>query len=228
MPMIFRQLFDQTSSTYTYLIGDAVTRQSVIIDPVLEKLEQYLQFIKELDLELIASIDTHTHADHITASGKLREALQCEIVMGEQSKVHGITQHIADGETLCFGELMLTAIYTPGHTDDCYSFAMPDRVFTGDTLFIRGTGRTDFQSGDPYQAYDSIINKLFRLPKNTLVYPGHDYCGRTVSSIDEEQRFNPRLQVKSAAEYAKIMAKLNLAKPKLIDIAVPANQRCGI
>ena len=225
--MIFRQLFDQLSSTYTYLLASRAGGEALLIDPVLENLEQYLQLIRELDLKLVLAIDTHVHADHITALGRLRDRVGCPTMMGQYSKAECVSIKINDGETISIDGVDLKGIHTPGHTDDSFSFVMADRVFTGDTLLIRGTGRTDFQNGDPYAAYDSLFNKLLRLPGDTLVYPAHDYRGWTTSTIDEERQHNPRLQVRSAAEYASIMNSLNLPDPKLMDIAVPANLACG-
>lgn len=225
---IFRQLYDNTSSTYTYLLASGVGREAVIIDPVLENTHLYLQLIQELKLQLVISIDTHTHADHITASGKLSKDTNCLRGLGMPSKTEYVSLEIKDGEKINVDGMALEAISTPGHTDDSYSFFLDDRVFTGDTLFIRGTGRTDFQNGDPYQQYDSIFNKLLKLAPSTLVFPGHDYKGMTVSSIEEEKLFNPRLQVSSAEEYAEIMNNLNLANPKQMDVAVPANLKCGM
>lgn len=226
--MLFKQLFDFDTFTYTYLIASGIGREAVIIDPVKTKVEMYMQLFDELNLKLVAAIDTHVHADHITALGKLREKTGCQSVMGKESKAQCVSVKLKEGESLNVDGLKLKAIYTPGHTDDSYSFLLADRVFTGDTLFIRGTGRTDFQNGDAYAQYDSIKNKLFKLEDDILVYPGHDYHGRTSSSIYEEKRFNPRLQVKSAKEYAEIMASLNLPNPKYMDVAVPANLGCGL
>lgn len=225
---LFRQLFDPVSSTYTYLLASGYGREAIIIDPVLEQLPLYLKLLQELGLRLVISIDTHVHADHVTAVGKLSEATQCGKVMGEGSKAECLSYKVKEGETLDIDDIRLTALYTPGHTDDSYSFLMSDRVFTGDTLLIRGTGRTDFQNGSAEAAYDSLFNKLLTLSDNTLVYPAHDYKGMTVSTIGEEKQFNPRLQVKSKSEYVALMGALNLPKPKLIDIAVPANLRCGL
>ena len=225
--MIFRQLFDHVSSTYTYLLAGRSGGEALLIDPVLENLEQYLQLISELDLKLVLAIDTHVHADHITALGQLRDRVGCPTMMGQYSKAECVSVKVKDGETIKIDGIELRAMHTPGHTDDSFSFLMPDRVFTGDALLIRGTGRTDFQNGDSYAAYDSLFNKLLHLPDETLVYPAHDYKGWTTSTIIEERRFNPRLQVSSAAEYAKIMSNLHLPDPKLMDIAVPANLACG-
>jgi sulfur dioxygenase len=224
--MIFRQLFDSVSGTYTYLLASRRGGEALIIDPVLEKTQRYIQLIKELDLRLVKAVDTHLHADHITGLGALRDHTHCITVMGEMSKADVVSMRLSDGDKLTIEGIALEAIYTPGHTDDSYSFAMNDRVFTGDTLLIRGTGRTDFQNGDPRQ-YDSIFNRLMKLPEETLVYPAHDYKGETVSTIGEEKVFNPRLQVKSIDEYVELMNNLNLPNPKMMDVAVPANMKVG-
>jgi sulfur dioxygenase len=226
--MIFRQLFDATSGTYTYLLASRRGGEALIIDPVLERVDRYLQLIRELDLKLVKAIDTHLHADHITGLGALRDRTRCITVMGEQSSVDVVSMRIADGDRLGIEGISLDVAYTPGHTDDSYSFIMPDRVFTGDTLLIRGTGRTDFQNGDPRAQYTSIFDRLLRLPDETMVFPAHDYKGDTVSTIGEEKRYNPRLQVKSADEYADLMNNLNLSNPKMMDVAVPANMRQGL
>jgi sulfur dioxygenase len=225
--MIFRQLFDSVSGTYTYLLASRHGGEALIIDPVIEKVERYLQLIKELDLKLVKAVDTHLHADHVTGLGALRDHTHCITVMGERSKADVVSMRLADGDKLTIEGVTLEAIYTPGHTDDSYSFRMNDRVFTGDTLLIRGTGRTDFQNGDPRAQYDSIFNRLLKLPDETLVYPAHDYKGETVSTIAEEKAFNPRLQVKSIDEYVTLMNNLNLPNPKMMDVAVPANMRVG-
>src|SRR5215470_6975752 len=226
--MIFRQLFDNTTSTYTYLLASRHGGEALIIDPVLERVDRYIQLLKELDLRLVKAIDTHLHADHITGLEALRERTQCITVMGEQTKADVVSIRVSDGDRVDIKGLSLDVAYTPGHTDDSYSFLMPDRVFTGDTLLIRGTGRTDFQNGDPRAQYDSIFNKLLKLPEETLVYPAHDYKGETVSTIGEEKLFNPRLQVKSMDEYAELMNNLKLPNPKMMDVAVPANMRVGL
>jgi sulfur dioxygenase len=226
--VIFRQLFDATSGTYTYLLASRRGGEALIIDPVLEKVDRYLQLIRELDLKLVKAIDTHLHADHITGLGALRDRTRCITVMGEQSSVDVVSMRIADGDRLGIEGISLDVAYTPGHTDDSYSFIMPDRVFTGDTLLIRGTGRTDFQNGDPRAQYDSIFHRLLRLPDETMVFPAHDYKGDTVSTIGEEKRYNPRLQVRSVDEYAALMNSLNLSNPKMMDVAVPANMRQGL
>jgi glyoxylase-like metal-dependent hydrolase (beta-lactamase superfamily II)/rhodanese-related sulfurtransferase len=226
--MIFRQLFDQVSGTYSYLLASRPGGEALIIDPVLEKVDRYLHLVRELDLKLVKAVDTHLHADHITGLGALRDKTRCITVMGEQTKADVVSMRLADGEKLTIEGLSLDAIYTPGHTDDSYSFIMPDRVFTGDTLLIRGTGRTDFQNGDPRAQYDSIFGRLLKLPDATLVYPAHDYKGDTVSTIGEEKAFNPRLQVKSINEYVELMNNLKLANPKMMDVAVPANMKVGL
>ncbi len=226
--MIFRQLFDSVSSTYTYLIASRPGAEALIIDPVLDKVDRYVQLLRELDLKLVKAVDTHVHADHITGLGALRDRTKCVTVMGEQSGVDVVSMRVADGDCIDIEGIELKAIYTPGHTDDSYSFLLDDRVFTGDTLLIRGTGRTDFQHGSAAAAYDSIFNKLLKLPDDTLVYPAHDYKGDTVSTIGEEKAFNPRLQVSSVEEYAEIMDNLNLADPKMMDVAVPANLKIGL
>jgi sulfur dioxygenase len=226
--MIFRQLLDPTSYTFTYLLGDPKTQSAILIDPVKEHVDSYLKLIAELGLTLNTVIDTHVHADHITGSGLLRQKTQCEILMGQGAQVNGLTQTVQDQERFTIGDFAFTALHTPGHTDDSYSYLLNDRVFTGDCLLIRGSGRTDFQNGDPIAAYDAITQKLFTLPDETWVYPAHDYKTWTVSTIGEEKQFNPRLQVESAEEYKQIMDNLNLPKPKLIEQAVPANRECGL
>ena len=226
--MIFRQLFDSVSGTYSYLLASRRGGEALIIDPVLEKVERYLQLVNELDLRLVKAVDTHLHADHITGLGALRDRTHCVTVMGEQTKADVVSMRLADGDKLGIEGLALDVIYTPGHTDDSYSFVLPDRVFTGDTLLIRGTGRTDFQNGDPRQQYESIFGRLLKLPDETLIFPAHDYKGETVSTIGEEKAFNPRLQVKSVDEYVHIMNNLNLSNPKMMDVAVPANMRVGL
>lgn len=229
--MLFRQLFDHKSSTYTYLLASGPGREAVIIDPVKEQLEQYLRLIRELDVRLVRAIDTHTHADHVTALGDLRDRTGCITIMGEHTQAHCVSQQISDGELLDIDGIRLQALYTPGHTDESFSFVLnperPRAVFTGDVLLIRGSGRTDFQAGDPHKSWDSITRRLFSLPDDTLVYPGHDYKGWTCSSIGEERRHNPRLAGRSEAEYVAIMNSLNLPDPALMDIAIPANLGCG-
>ena len=226
--MIFRQLFDSTSGTYTYLLASRHGGEALIIDPVLEKVDRYLQLVRELDLKLVKAVDTHLHADHITGLGALRDRTHCVTVMGEQTNADIVSMRVAEGDRIEIEGVRLDVLYTPGHTDDSYSFLLDDRVFTGDTLLIRGTGRTDFQNGDPRAQYDSIFNKLLKLPDVTLVFPAHDYKGETVSTIGEEKLFNPRLKVKSMEEYAELMNNLNLPNPKMMDVAVPANMHVGL
>jgi sulfur dioxygenase len=226
--MIFRQLFDSVSGTYTYLLASRRGGEALIIDPVLDKVERYLQLVRELDVKLIKAVDTHLHADHVTGLGALRDRTHCITVMGEQTHADVVSMRVAEGDRIEIEGVRLDVLYTPGHTDDSYSYLMGDRVFTGDTLLIRGTGRTDFQNGDPRAQYDSIFNKLLRLPDETLVYPAHDYKGDTVSTIAEERAFNPRLKVKSADEYADLMNNLKLPNPKMMDVAVPTNMQIGL
>ncbi len=226
--MIFRQLYDAPTSTYTYLMADGPGADALILDPVAEKVDVYQELARELDVKLAYAIDTHVHADHVTALGMLRERASTITLMGEQSRAECVSRTFRDGEVITVGDLRIEAMYTPGHTDDSYSFRLGDRVFTGDTLLIRGTGRTDFQNGDPSSEYDSIFHKLLTLPDETRVYPGHDYRGFTVSTIAEERAHNPRLQVASREEFIALMNGLNLPNPKLMDVAVPANLRCGL
>ena len=226
--MIFRQLFDSASSTYSYLLASRRGGEALIIDPVIDRVERYLQLIGELDLRLVKAVDTHVHADHITGLGALRDRTHCITVMGEAARVDVVSMRVSEGDRLTIEGLCLDVLYTPGHTDDSYSLLMGDRVFTGDTLLIRGTGRTDFQNGSARAQYDSLFNKLLKLPDDTLVYPAHDYKGDTVSTIAEEKAFNPRLQVTSVDEYVELMGKLNLPNPKMMDVAVPANLRVGL
>lgn len=229
--MIFRQLFDAESSTYTYVLASGVGREALIIDPVKQQVDQYLSLISDLDLKLVRAIDTHTHADHITGLGDLRDRTGCVTVMGEFTKATCVSSNIRDGETILLDGIKLQAMYTPGHTDESFSFvlnpAKPEAVFSGDVLLIRGSGRTDFQGGDAAKSWDSIVNKLFHLPDDTTLYPAHDYKGWTSSSIGEEKRSNPRLAGKSKEEYVRIMNDLNLPNPKMMDVAVPANLACG-
>ena len=226
--MIFRQLFDSVSSTYTYLIGSRAGGEALIIDPVLEKVDSYIKLLEQLDVKLVKVIDTHIHADHISGIAELRDRTNCITIMGDATKADVVSMRVADNEVIKLEKLELKSLYTPGHTDDSFSFMMNDRIFSGDTLLIRGTGRTDFQNGDPYDSYNSIFERLLKLPENTLLYPAHDYNGNTVSTIGEEKKFNPRLQVNSAEEYVKIMNNLNLSNPKMMDVAVPTNQQLGI
>ena len=226
--MIFRQLFDSVSGTYSYLLASRAGGEALIIDPVLEKVDRYLQLIRELDLKLVKAVDTHLHADHVTGLGALRDRTHCVTVMGENTKADVVSMRLAEGDKLTIEGLALDVLYTPGHTDDSYSFLMGDRVFTGDTLLIRGTGRTDFQNGDARMQYESLFGKLLRLPDETLVFPAHDYKGDTVSTIGEEKRYNPRLQVKSIDDYVALMANLKLPNPKMMDVAVPSNMKIGM
>jgi len=226
--MLFRQLFDTKSCTFTYLIASDKGREALIIDPVLENVEQYIMLLKDLDLKLVKVIDTHIHADHISGIAELRDKTNCVTIMGDKITTDIVSMQVSDEELIKIDGLEFRALFTPGHTSESFSFLMNDRVFTGDTLLIGGTGRTDFQNGDPLDSYNSIFNKLLKLPDDTLVYPAHDYKGDTVSSILVEKKFNPRLQVKSASEYAEIMNNLNLPNPKLMDIAVPNNLNLGI
>ena len=226
--MIFRQLFDSVSGTYSYLLASRRGGEAMIIDPVLEKVDRYLQLVRELDLKLVKAVDTHLHADHITGLGALRDKTHCITVMGEQTKADVVSMRLADGDKLTIEGLALDVIYTPGHTDDSYSFIMPDRVFTGDTLLIRGTGRTDFQNGDPRQQYEFDLRPAAEAARRDAGVPAHDYKGDTVSTIGEEKAFNPRLQVKSVEEYVELMNNLKLRNPKMMDVAVPANMKVGL
>jgi len=221
--MIFRQLFDPTSSTYTYIISSGKGREALIIDPVIEHTDEYIKILENLNLKLVKVIDTHIHADHITGLNELNKRTRCTRIMGEKSKSEVIDLRIKDNEKINIESIELKAIYTPGHTDCSYSYLMNDRVFTGDTLLINGTGRTDFQNGSSYDAYDSLFNKLLKLPEKTMVYPAHDYNKKKFSTIENEKNNNPRLQVSSKEQYAEIMDSLNLSNPKMMDVAVPAN-----
>ena len=221
--MIFEQLFDTKSSTYTYIVSSGKGREALIIDPVLDNTDQYINLLEKLELKLVKVIDTHIHADHITGLSELSKRTNCTKIMGDNSKSEVVDLRVKEDENIKIENINLKVMYTPGHTDCSYSFLMKDRVFTGDTLLINGTGRTDFQNGDPYQSFDSIFNKILKLPNNTLVFPAHDYNGKKSSTIQNERDNNPRLQVSSANEYADIMNNLNLSNPKMMDIAVPAN-----
>lgn len=229
--MHFRQLYHIDSGTYTYLLASSQSRRALLIDPVREQLGQYRQLLAELELNLAYAIDTHTHADHVTALGALREATGCTTVMGEFTQAHCVSQTVSEDEVIAVDDIELRALFTPGHTNESFSFYLqtggPGAVFTGDVLLIRGSGRTDFQGGDPHKSWQSITGKLFALPDDTLVYPGHDYKGWTVSTIGEEKRHNPRLAGKSEAEYVAIMEGLHLPDPKLMDVAISANRECG-
>ena len=225
--MLFHQLFDKNSSTYTYLIASAKGREALIIDPVLENIEQYIKLLNELDLKLVKVIDTHIHADHITAASKLKDRTNCTTIMGEHTPSDAVEIKVKDDEIIYVDKLKIKVIYTPGHTKDSYSFLMNNYLFSGDTLLINGTGRTDFQGGNSEDSYNSIFNRLLKLPEETLLYPAHDYNDQKVSTIGKEKKFNPRLQVDSVSEYTDIMNNLNLSKPKLMDINVASNIKLG-
>tara|TARA_A100001015_G_C14872707_1_gene665064 strand:- start:322 stop:1005 length:684 start_codon:yes stop_codon:yes gene_type:complete len=225
--MLFRQLFDTKSSTYTYLIASAKGREALIIDPVEENVNEYVNHLKELDLKLVKVIDTHIHADHVTGASKLKNNTNCSTVMGENSPAETVDIRIKDEETIEIDQLKIKALYTPGHTSDSYSFLMNNYLFSGDTLLINGTGRTDFQNGSSKDAYNSLFNKLLKLPEETILYPGHDYNGKKFSTIGNEKKFNPRLQVDSVDQYIEIMSNLKLSKPKMIDTNVSRNLMLG-
>ena len=225
--MIFKQVFDTKTSTYTYLIASAKGREAIIIDPVLENVEDYISILKQLDLKLVKVIDTHIHADHITGASKLKQATNCTTIMGEHTPADTVEIKVKDQEIINIDNLTIKSMYTPGHTSDSYSFLLNNYLFTGDTLLINGTGRTDFQNGSSKDAYNSLFNNLLKLPEETLVYPGHDYNGKFSSTIGNEKKYNPRLQVKNEGEYIDLMSKLNLPKPQLIDINVSRNIQLG-
>mgnify|MGYP005727571423 FL=1 len=225
--MIFKQLFDQKSSTYTYLIASAKGREALIIDPVIENVDQYIQLLKELELRLVKVIDTHIHADHVTGASKLKNITKCSTIMGDHTPAESVEIKVKDDEYIGLDNLKIRAMYTPGHTSDSYCFLMNNQLFSGDTLLINGTGRTDFQNGSATDAYNSIFNKLLKLPEDTLLYPAHDYKGEKVSTIGKEKKQNPRLQVNSVDEYVEIMNNLNLKKPKEIDFNVAKNINLG-
>ena len=225
--MLFHQLFDKSSSTYTYLIASAKGREALIIDPVLENIDRYIKLLNELDLKLVKVIDTHIHADHITGASKLKDQTNCTTIMGEQTPADAVDLKVKDEEIIKLDQIEIKALYTPGHTSDSFSFLMNDYLFSGDTLLINGTGRTDFQNGSAKDAYNSIFNKLLKLPEKTLLYPAHDYNGEKVSSIGKEKKFNPRLQVSSENEYVEIMNNLNLPEPKMMDVNVARNIKLG-
>lgn len=229
--MIFRQLFDQESYTYSYLLGDEETRQAILIDSVLGNTDQTLLLLEQLDLKLCIALDSHTHADHITGLGALRASTSCTTMMGEQAVASCLSATFKDGDQITVGNIRLEVIYSPGHTDDSYCFYLLSEgggiLFSGDTLLIRSTGRTDFQNGDAGQQYNSLFNRLLKLPDSCIVYPGHDYKGWVMSTIGEEKRNNPRLQIANQSEYENLMNSLDLPSPKLMDVAVPANKACG-
>ncbi len=225
--MIFKQVFDQKSSTYTYLIASSTGREALIIDPVLENVEDYIKLLSELDLRLVKVIDTHIHADHVTGAGKLRDKTKCVTIMGDHTPADAVEIKVKDEEVIKLDELNIRALYTPGHTSDSFSFLMDNYLFSGDTLLINGTGRTDFQNGNAKDSYDSIFHKLLKLPSETLLYPGHDYNGKMVSSIGKEKKFNPRLQINDVDEYIEIMNNLNLKTPDQIDFNIASNLKLG-
>tara|TARA_B100001057_G_scaffold450075_1_gene491826 strand:+ start:124 stop:810 length:687 start_codon:yes stop_codon:yes gene_type:complete len=225
--MIFKQVFDQKSSTYTYLIASARGREALFIDPVLENVDTYIEILKELDLKLVKVIDTHIHADHVTAATKLKDITKCSTIMGEHTPAESVEIKVKDNEYINLDNLKIRALYTPGHTSDSYSFLMDNYLFSGDTLLINGTGRTDFQNGNAKDAYNSIFNKILKLPEETLLYPAHDYKGEKVSTIGKEKKHNPRLQVDSVDEYIDIMNNLNLKKPMEIETNVSRNIKLG-
>ena len=225
--MIFKQLFNTKSSTYTYLISSGNGREALIIDPVLENVHEYINILKELDLKLVKVIDTHIHADHVTGASKLKDITKCSTIMGDYTPADSVEIKVKDDEYIGLDNLKIRAMYTPGHTSDSYCFLMDNQLFSGDTLLINGTGRTDFQNGSATDAYNSIFNKLLKLPEDTLLYPAHDYKGEKVSTIGKEKKQNPRLQVNSVDEYVEIMNNLNLKKPKEIDFNVAKNINLG-
>jgi glyoxylase-like metal-dependent hydrolase (beta-lactamase superfamily II) len=225
--MIFKQVFDTKTSTYTYLIASAKGREAAIIDPVLENVNEYIQLLNELDLKLVKVIDTHIHADHVTGASKLKQATNCTTLMGEHTPADMVEIKVKDNELIKIDGLKIKSLYTPGHTSDSYSFLLDNYLFSGDTLLINGTGRTDFQNGSSKDAYNSLFNNILKLPEETLVYPGHDYNGKFSSTIGNEKKFNPRLQVKSVDEYVEIMSNLNLSKPEMMDSNVSKNIQLG-
>ena len=225
--MIFEQLFDKKSSTYTYLIASNTGREALIIDPVLDNVEEYINLLKKLDLKLVKVIDTHIHADHVTGASKLKNQTNCTTIMGDKTPADAVEIKVEDGEIIKLDQLEIKALHTPGHTSDSFSFIMNNYLFSGDTLLINGTGRTDFQNGSSKDAYNSIFNRLLKLPEETLLYPAHDYKGEKVSTIGKEKKFNPRLQVKNVDEYIEIMSNLNLKKPTEIESNVASNLKLG-
>ena len=225
--MIFRQVFDTKSSTYTYLIASAKGREAVIIDPVIENVQSYIELLNELDLKLVKVIDTHIHADHVTGASKLKLATNCSTLMGEHTPADAVEIKVKDDEIIKIDQIEIRAMYTPGHTSDSYSFLMNNCLFSGDTLLINGTGRTDFQNGSSKDAYNSLFNKLLKLPDDTVLYPGHDYNGKLSSTIGKEKQHNPRLQVENVDQYIEMMSNLNLSKPKMIDHNISKNLKLG-
>ena len=225
--MIFKQVFDQKSSTYTYLIASAKGREALIIDPVIENVDSYIALLNELDLKLVKVIDTHIHADHITGASRLKKVTNCSTIMGEHTPADAVEVKVKDEEIIKIDQIAIKAMYTPGHTSDSYSFLMDKYLFSGDTLLINGTGRTDFQNGSSKDAYNSLFNKLLKLPDDTVLYPGHDYNGKLSSTIGKEKQHNPRLQVENVDQYIEIMSNLNLSKPKMIDHNISRNLKLG-
>tara|TARA_B110001450_G_scaffold59999_1_gene56748 strand:- start:4 stop:684 length:681 start_codon:yes stop_codon:yes gene_type:complete len=225
--MIFRQLFDKVSSTYTYMIASTKGREALIIDPVLENVETYIKLLKEFDLKLVKVIDTHIHADHVTGASKLKDITKCSTIMGDHTPAEAVEIKVKDDDYINLDNLKIRAMYTPGHTSDSYSFLMDNYLFSGDTLLINGTGRTDFQNGNAKDAYNSIFNKLLKLPEETLLYPAHDYKGEKVSTIGNEKKFNPRLQVENVDDYIEIMNNLDLKKPSKLEFNVTKNINLG-
>ena len=225
--MIFKQIFDKKSSTYTYLIASGKGREALIIDPVIENVDEYIKLLKELDLKLVKVIDTHIHADHVTGASKLKGITKCSTIMGDHTPAESVEIKVKNDEYINLDNLKIRAMYTPGHTSDSYSFLMNNYLFSGDTLLINGTGRTDFQNGNAKDAYNSIFNKLLKLPEETLLYPAHDYNGEKVSTIGKEKNQNPRLQVNSVDEYIDIMNNLDLKKPAELEINVARNINLG-
>ena len=225
--MIFKQVFDEKSSTYTYLIASAKGREALIIDPVLENVDNYIKILSELDLKLVKVIDTHIHADHVTGASELKNKTKCITIMGNHTPADAVEIKVKDDEIIELDKLKIRALYTPGHTSDSFSFLLDNYLFSGDTLLINGTGRTDFQNGNAKESYNSIFNKLLKLPDETLLYPAHDYKGEKVSTIGKEKKFNPRLQVANVEEYVEIMNNLNLKKPLAIDFNIRSNLKLG-
>ena len=225
--MIFEQLFDKKSSTYTYLIASNKGREALIIDPVLDNVEEYINLLNNLNLNLVKVIDTHIHADHVTGASKLKSQTNCTTIMGDKTPADAVEIKVKDEEIIKLDEIKIKALHTPGHTSDSFSFMMNNYLFSGDTLLINGTGRTDFQNGSSKDAYNSIFNRLLKLPEETLLYPAHDYKGEKMSTIGKEKKFNPRLQVKNVDEYIEIMNNLNLKKPTEIDFNVASNLKLG-
>jgi len=225
--MILKQVFDQKSSTYTYLIASSEGREALIIDPVLENVNKYVKLLNDLDLKLVKVIDTHIHADHVTGASKLKDITKCSTIMGEHTPAESVEIKVKDDEFINLDNLKIRAMHTPGHTSDSFCFLIDDYLFSGDTLLINGTGRTDFQNGSSEDSYNSIFNKLLKLPDETFLYPAHDYKGEKVSTIGKEKKQNPRLQVSSVDEYIEIMNNLKLKKPTEIEFNISKNIKLG-